>query len=150
MKRKYLYHGSEIAIKGNLIPKKAFDLDKTQDNIMKGIYASSHKEQAIAMGILKCKVVKGSSVHIGRNNGIINMDAVIYGGFPKQKYIYLYTLSSKTFENKPKGSPQWVSPESVKPEKVEELLVKDYIHLIRKATKKEKEKWMNEYGDKRK
>ena len=148
MKPKYLYHGSGREIKGNLIPKKAFDLDKTKNNTMKGIYASSHKEEAIAMGILKCKGVKGSSVHMGRNNGIINMDAVIYGGWPKQKYIYLYTLSSETFENRPKGSPQWVSSESVKPKKVEKLLVKDYIHLIRKATKKEKEKWVKEYGDK--
>lgn len=142
MKPKFLYHGSSKKIKGNLIPKQAKDLDKKNiNNSLKGIYASDFIIEAIAMGVLKSQGVKGGSINRGKFNGIPAIDAVMYGGVPKQKYIYLYTLPLRTFKNIPRGSLQWVSREAVKPKKVERLLVKDYIHLIRKATKKEKENW---------
>ena len=50
--------------------------------------------------------------------------------------------------NRPRGSHDWVSPNPVKPEKVEKLRVKDYIHLIKKPTKREKEDWFKKYKDK--
>ena len=150
MKPKYVYHGSGTKIKGTLILKQAFDLGKNSDNTKKGIYASDHKEEAIVMGILKCKSIKGASVHIQKIKHKLIMDAVIYGGSIKQNHFYLYTLSSKNFKNIPKGSPQWISSKSVKPIKVEKLLVKDYIYLVRKATKEEKEEWWQEHSIKSK
>ena len=51
--------------------------------------------------------------------------------------------------NIPKGSPQWVSKKSVKPIKKERLLVKNYIHLVRKPSKKEKLEWIKMYGGKK-
>ena len=92
------------------------------------------------MGICTGRGVNGSSVGIRRKKSK-RIDATIYGGWPKHTYFYLYILSSKDFINKPRGSHQWVSLKAVKPEKIEKLKVKDYLYLIRKATKIEKEKW---------
>ncbi len=129
MKPKYLYHGSGRKIKGRLLPKKASDKTGNKDNSLKGIYASSWKKQAIIMGIFGCKGVKHASTHITGKNKI---KAILYKGYPKQKYFYLYTLSSKNFENRPQKSYQWVSLKSVIPEKIEKLTVKEYINLIKK------------------
>ena len=147
MKPKYVYHGSGKKMEGDLIPKKASDLAGTKDNILKGVYASDNKNEAIAMGIVRCKGVGSASVGTPRakSNKII---AIIYNGTPKQTYFYRYTLPSKSFVNRPRGSHDWVSPKPVKPEKVEKLKVKNYIKLIRNATKEEKEKWFKENGDK--
>jgi len=151
MKPKFVYHGSAKKIIGEkLIPKKAKDLAQTVDNSQTGVYASEFKDESIAMGILKNKGVKGSSIDRGRHNGMPTMDAVIYHGFPKQNYFYLYTLPSENFVNRPKGSLQWISTKPVKPEKVEKLSVKDYLHLIRRATKKEIGDWDKNYNNKKK
>jgi len=151
MKPRYLYHGSGKKLIGDkLLPKKANDLDeKNIDNSLKGIYASSVREEAIAMALFGCSSVKGGSLgmqKIKRKFKIIS--AIIYHGWPKQKYIYLYVLPSETFQNRPRGSPQWVSSKPVKPKKLEKLLVADYIHLVRKATKKEKIEWSKKHGKK--
>jgi hypothetical protein len=147
-KPRYLYHGSGRELEGKrLIPKKAKDLGNVRDNSLLGIYASDYIIEAIAMGILKLPGIKGGSIDRGKPEGIPAIDAVMYGGKPKQSYFYLYSLPSKTFKNIPKGSNQWISLKPVKPLKVEKLPVKDYIHLIRKATKKEKEEY-NKFRDK--
>ncbi len=99
------------------------------------------------MGILKSKGVHRSSIDRGRHNGAPTMDTVIYNGSPKQNFFYLYTLPSENFVNRPKGSLQWISSKPVKPLKVERLPIREYMNLIRKATKKEKEDWNKEYGD---
>ena len=142
IKPKYVYHGTGVKIKENLIPKKAKNLDDNLDNSLKGVYASSWKKEAIIMGLFGCKGVKGASTHITGKNKI---DAVIYDGYPRQTYFYLCQISSKTFENRSKGGLQWVSLEKVKPKKIEKLKVKDYIHLIRKATEREKKDWLKNY-----
>jgi len=137
---KHLYHGSAIKIIGDkLIPKKAKDVNKENiDNNLKGVYASSNKKQATAMALHSSKGVKEGSLQMQKKKGKISIkNSIVYIGWPKQKYVYLYTLPSTTFKNIPQGSPQWVSSKSVKPEKIEKLLVKNYLHLIRKATKKE-------------
>ena len=92
MNLQLVYHGSEKKIGGNLIPKKASDLDGTKDNILKGVYASDNKNEAIAMGIVRCKGVGSASVGTPRakNNKVV---AIIYNGYPKQTYFYLYTFS---------------------------------------------------------
>ncbi|MBI5803271.1 hypothetical protein HY448_01140 [Candidatus Pacearchaeota archaeon] len=141
MKPKFVYHGSAQKINGKLIPKKAKDLRKDVNNSQMGIYASSYINEAIAMGILKSPGIKGGSISRGKFDGTPAIDAVMYGGAPKQKYFYLYTLSSKTFNNIPKESFQFVSSKQVKPIKIEKLLVKKYLHLIRKATKMERIRW---------
>ena len=144
-KPKYLYHGGAKKLKGNkLIPKKAKDLGKDPDNSQNGIYASSIKEEAIAMGLTSCKGVKSSSLTVGKGK----IDTVIYEGWPKQDHFYLYTLPSKTFEEKPAGSYQYVSKEAVKPEKIQKLEVKKYIKLIRKASEKEKREWLKPLNNK--
>ena len=137
MKPMYLYHGSGKKIQDSLIPKKASD-KTNKDNSLNGVYATNWRKWAIIMGIFGSRGIKRASTHITGKNKI---DAVLYEGYPKQDYFYLYTLPSKTFKNKPKGGLQWVSLKAVKPKKIEKLAIKDYIHLIRKATKKEKKEW---------
>ena len=99
------------------------------------------------MGIIRCKGVGSATCGTPRakSNKII---AIIYEGTPKQTYFFLYTLPSKSFVNRPRGSHEWVSSKPIKPEKVERLSVKNYIHLIKKATKKEKKDWLKKYGKK--
>ncbi len=146
MKPKYVYHGSARKLKGDMvIPRKAPDLGKNPDNILKGVYASDLKKEAIAMGVSRCKGVGDFSCGVYRKKST-KVDTIIYSGWPKQKYFYLYTLPSKTFTNKPKGSSQWVSLRRVLPKKVEKLRVEDHIHLLRKATKQEKKDWVKKYG----
>ena len=144
MKPKYLYHGSGKKIEENLIPKKAKDLGEEPDNMLRGIYASDLKKEAVIMGILACKGVKHAGSYIKGKK----IDAIIYQGWPKQKYFYLYKLPSKTFKERPKKSHQWVSLKFIKPLKIEKLPVKKYINLVRKATKKEKKDWNKKFKDK--
>ncbi len=146
-KPKYLYHGSgRKLVGGKLIPKKANDLGNVKDNSLKGIYASSVKEQATSMAMHSCKRVSVGSLQMHKVKEKLKVkDSVVYHGWPKQKYIYLYYLSPKTFKNIPLGSPQWVSLVPTKPLKIEKLLVKDYIHLIKKATKKERATFFKEH-----
>jgi len=147
-KPREVYHGGGRELEGDkLVPKQATDLGDKPHNGLEGVYASDLREEAIAMGILSCNGVKSSScgVHGTKNPRI---EAIVYEGWPEQNYFYLYTLPTDVFENRPIGSHQYVSLEPVKPKKIEKLLVKDYLHLVREATDKEKEVWMNKYAHK--
>ena len=149
MKPKYLYHGSGKRLKGEeLTPRKANDLEDNADNSLRGVYASDYKNEALSMALHSCRGVREGSLHLQGIKGKIIMDSVVYEGWPKQKYIYLYILHSKTFEERPPRSHQWVSIESVKPTKIEKLLVKDYLYLIRRATEKEKKEFFEKYSNK--
>ncbi|MCK4552772.1 hypothetical protein KAT80_01035 [Candidatus Pacearchaeota archaeon] len=133
MKPKYLWHGSQIK-KNKLISKQAFSL-KNKEERQIGIYVTNIKERSIVMAILHQKGVRGSRLNFPKGKVI----GTIFNGWPKQKYFYLYKLSSKTF--KQIDNWQWVSKESIKPLKVERLKTSDYIHMIRKATPREKKIW---------
>ena len=147
-KPKYVYHGGGRELEGDkLIPKKATDLGDRPDNLLVGVYASDVKDEAIAMGILSCKGVGSSSCGVERKHST-KVEAIIYEGWPQQDYFWLYTLPSATFESRPRGSHQYVSLTPVKPEKIERLAVKDYIHLVRRATEEEKKEWFGKYQHK--
>ena len=127
MKTKPLYHGSPRKLK-KLLPKKALGLSKKEDKL-KAVYATDIKDFAITMTLISCKGVSGkSSVNLSNKK----VKGIISKGWPKQKYIYLYFLDSKEFNNTPKGSHQHISTKSIKPQKEERLLIKDYINLISK------------------
>jgi len=135
MRPKILYHGSPHKLRGNkLLPKKAEDLEKNKYNLLCGVYASSIKNSAISMAIISAKGVW----HAKLNTHTKTLTGIIYRGWPKQKYIYLHTLNSKNFKNIQKSSCQWISEKPVKPIKTEKLKIKDYLHLIKKATKKKR------------
>jgi restriction endonuclease S subunit len=132
-KPKYLYHGSSKKLQGNiLVPKKAGGLGKKKDQQI-GIYATDNKTAAIAMGL-----ISGTGGSTLKSHGK-KVEGVVYGSLPKSKFFYLCILPSNNFTKV--DSWQWVSYKSIKPIKVEKLKVKDYAHLVRKATKEEKEKW---------
>jgi hypothetical protein len=144
MKPKYLYRGSVREIKGNkLLPKQASDLGERPENLRCAVYATNIKDIAIAMALISCKGVNCSSLYFKRRPF-----GVIYEGWPKQKYIYLYMLPSKTFKQEGGSGNQWYSIEPVKPSKVEKLKVSDYISLVRKSTDKEREKFFGKYKHK--
>ena len=131
MKNKILYHGSVKKIKGQfLIPQKPQDLEREKENLLKAVYATDIKNSAIAMAIINARGVISGTLKYKKMS-------VIYEGWPKQKYIYLYSLSSDLFKKNSKKSHQWISASKVKPIKINKLEIKDYLKLVRKAKKKE-------------
>lgn len=140
-KPKYLYHGSAQKIKGKkLIPHQPHDLENRPENLHQAVYATHVKEIAIAMAIISCRGVRYSSLSFSQTP-----PGVIYQGWPQQQKIYLYTLPVDSFQPNGGKGKQWISFQPVKPVKVEELLIKDYLYLIKRATQEEFEKWIKKY-----
>lgn len=140
MKPKYLYHGSAKKLKGKyLIPKKPHDLENQKENLVRAVYATDIKNSAIAMAIISSKGALSATLHYRKKS-------VIYEGWPNQKYVYLYYLPSESFKRSSRKSPQWISVVKVKPLKIEKLKIKDYLHLVRKATKKEIHDFFKRHG----
>ena len=140
--KKYLYHGSTKLIKGKLIPNRAKDLEKNPENMIIGVYATDIKEVAIAMAIISLDGVIGASLLNYKKGRAIGK---IYLGWPKRKYVYLYTLPSDSFRKSKGIKNQYVSTKPVKPIKIEKIIVKNYIHLVEKSTKKETLNWCKKY-----
>ena len=143
MKPKFLYHGSPNKLIGkNLIPSKGDDSADRPENNQLGVYATNVKEIAIAMAIVSSRGIIGAGLddyNLGKAPGIIHI------GKPKQKYIYLYTLSPKGFRSTPSIRGQWISKKPIKPIKIEKLNINDYKHLIRYSKKDERKKWKEKY-----
>ncbi|MEK6859426.1 MAG: hypothetical protein AABX54_01295 [Nanoarchaeota archaeon] len=133
MKTNILYHGTSKKIKGNfLIPNKPQDLEIPIEKIKKGVYATPIKNNAIAMAIISSKGVISGSLNFEKNK-----KAIIYEGWPKQKYVYLYSFLSEGFIKKSKKSSEWISKDKVRIINLKKLKIKSYLNLIRKATDKE-------------
>ena len=144
MKSKYLYHGSPNKLKGKVLnPSWGNDSEERPENNQFAVYATDRKDLAIVMAIFRCKDVVGGSIDEYKNN---KLNARIYGDFPKQEYIYIYHLPIETFKKTHIDKHQFVSLVEVKPNRTEKLKVKDYMHLIRKATEKETDYWVKKYG----
>jgi hypothetical protein len=138
-----LYHGSPKKLIGETLnPSQGEDSDERPDNQIFGVYATDRKDFAIAMAILNCEGTLGGSINDLTKDKI---DAKIYGDFPKQKYVYLHTLPIKTFIPSERIKNQFISKVPVKPIKTEKILISDYLHLIKKATKEETKKWVEKY-----
>lgn len=134
-KPKYLWHGASGPIDGNtFFPRKATDIRNVPENVQVAVYATDNRDAAIAMAVLKSNGVTRASLDFDK----VPAQGIAYEGWPAQEHVYLYKLPSDTFRRSREGSRQWVSAEPVRYESVEELLVKDWIHLIRKPTLKEK------------
>lgn len=144
MKPKYLFHGSARGIEGDkLLPKQATDLEERPENLHNAVYSTDAKEVAVAMAIISCAGVKYSSLDFTNKPF-----GIIYKGWPNQKNIYIYTLPIKTFNQDGGSGHQYYSTEPVKPSKAEELQIKDYLFLVRKATDLEREKFFDKYKHK--
>jgi hypothetical protein len=140
---KILFHGSPSKVIGNkIIPSRADDSDERPENNQFGIYATDRKDLAIVIAILRCKDVIGGSIDEYKED---KLNARIYGEFPKQEFIYVYHLPAGTFNQTKIDKHQFVSVVAVRPVKIEKLRVKDFTHLIRKATKKETDYWIKKY-----
>ena len=141
-----LYHGSAVEIIGEeLEARTPTDLGNNPNNLHTAVYATDIKEKAIIKAIINSRGVISSSVDFGRKSS----PGIIYEGWPDEDAeIYLYTLPSDTFINSEPHSSQWHSVQNVKPIKVEKLKVKDFLHLIRKATPDEIEEWNKKYRTK--
>lgn len=135
-----MYHGSIRKIKGEkLLPRQARDLEENPESMYKAVYATDVRDAAIGMALISCKGID-ARLNFRRPFG------VIYRGWPKQEYIYLYSIPQKTFIRGKKYKHEFYSFDSVKPFRIEKLKVKDHLHLIRKASEKEKRTWFKKYG----
>ena len=137
MNSEILYHGSLHKLRGkSLNPSKPEDVEENKDNLIKGVYATDKKEVAIAMAIITDRC--SATLHLKPKKGYYS---TVYEGWPTRKIIYLYYLPKNKFFESPRGSHQFVSKNSVKVIKTETIKVKNYIHLLKKANKKEKAIW---------
>jgi hypothetical protein len=142
-KLKILFHGSSNKLIGDkLNPSQGDDSYERPENNLFGVYATDRKDLAIVMGILGCRGVVGGSINEYNDD---KLNARIYGDFPKQEYIYMYHLPTETFKQTQIDEHQFVSLVAVKPTKIEKIKVKEFTHLIRKATKEETDYWMKKY-----
>lgn len=141
LEKEVVYHGSARELSGSkLVPKQSRDLGNRKENLIKGVYATDLKGAAIAMAIISSKGVGCSSLKNKKPFG------TIYEGKPTQDYIYLYHLPKDKFFITHPNKHQYVCVNPVKPIKIEKLKIKDYIHLIKFATDKEKESFSKKYN----
>ena len=141
---KVLFHGSSNKLIGDKInPSQGNDSQERPENNLLGVYATDRMDLAIVMGIIGCKDVTGGSIGEYQKG---KLNAIIYGEFPKQEYIFLYHLPVKTFKQTKIDKHQFVSLVAVKPIKIEKIKISKFTHLIRKATKEETVYWMKKYG----
>ncbi len=141
-----VYHGSAVEIKGEeLETRTPTDLGNNPNNLHTAVYATDLKEKAIIKAILNNRGVISSSLDFGRYPS----KGIIYKGWPDEDAeIYLYTLPSESFINPEPQSSQWHSTKNVKPIRVEKLKIKNFIHLIRKATPEELKEWNKKFKTK--
>ena len=144
MDKRLLFHGSPNKICGiYLLPSKAKDLGEKTENIHRGVYATDERDMAMAMALLKCRGVCAASLSFKKG-----ANGVIYVGWPEQEYIYLYTLPMQRFRKTPPLKHQFISFAPVRPLKEEKLRVAACIHVVRKANRKEMQRWFLRYGNK--
>ncbi len=141
-KSKYLWHGSPKKIEGDmLLPRKGRDIRNVPENVQVGVYASDNKDIAIAMALVKCVGMVRGGLYYDKTP----IQGIAYEGWPAQEQIYVYKLSSNTFRQSG-GERQWVSSEPVTYVNIEEIPVKDVIHLLRKPTYEEKINYERQFG----
>ena len=146
MKSKYLYHGSSGELKGSkLNPSWGEDSEERPENNLFAVYATDRKDLAIVMGILGCEDVLGGSIDEYQGD---KLNAVIYGDFPKQEFIYLHYLPIKTFSQTEIDKHQFVSKVAVSPIKTEKIRIRNYYNLFRVGTRMETEDWVKKYKSK--
>ncbi len=138
MTTKKLYHGS-----GKLVRSKFLEVNKPKDktnkeNNIEGVYATDDKNIAIGMALTTEKYTKSFADYSSKPFQII-----FVRGKPKQKFVYVYEVNAKNFEEKPKGSHQWINTEKVEIIKREKYLVSKLNKFWRKATKEEKKYYYN-------
>lgn len=114
MKPKVLYHGSPICVQGMIKPCRAVDVKNYHhENNLCAVYATDNSELAISRAIEKGNLKR---VDARRAN--------------ESKYVFLYHLSSQTFERSTIDASQYISFVPVMPLKVESIDVFDYLGLI--------------------
>ncbi|MBR9678866.1 MAG: hypothetical protein GON13_01215 [Nanoarchaeota archaeon] len=137
---KHLWHGS-ISKNKVLKPKMAVDLTGHPDSNLKGVYATDIKELAIEFGLADKKLHK----YADYTKNPVQL-VLIEGNIRIGKKFYLHRIKSENFKEMPKNSHQWFSHKEIKPAEIIELKVDDYKHLVRKASKKDKEYYYSMIG----
>ncbi len=133
MKPKFLYHGSNVLIKGKFL-KVNRPIDKSSiHNFIHGVYATNRKDVAKGMALTGFKFTKSFGDYSKKP-----YKSIFVRGKPKEKFVYVYKVSSLSFNERPKGSHQWVSESDVKIISVEKFSVSELGEYWRKATAKEK------------
>lgn len=123
-----LYHGSSHRIEGPLEPTTPRDRAGTRENLVTGVYATEHRDVAIA--VVLCKAVHGlASVSLGNLQPNEPPGQLWWGAVRPIEVVYLYTVSSAGFTY---SGGQWVCTSTVHPVACEELSARDHLHLVRR------------------
>ena len=143
MKPKYLYHGSSTKLVGEkLNPSWGDDSEERPENNLFAVYTTDRKDLAIVMAMIGCKDVLGGSIYEYEKD---KLNARIYGNYPNQEFIYLYYLPIETFKQTKIDKHQFASLVEVETIRTEKIIIKNYHHLVRLATKNETAKWIKKY-----
>ena len=130
---KSLYHGSGKEITSRYLnPNKPLDNSK-KENCICGVYATDRRDIAIGMALTTEKYTKSFGDYSKKV-----FKAIFVRGKPKQKFVYIYKVSSNNFIEKPKGSHQWICKTNVLIIEKKKLLVSKLDESWRKASKEEK------------
>lgn len=139
-----IYHGGPKKLENVCLePRQAYDHPDRPKNNQLAIYGTDKKDLAIVMAMFGCDDVMGGSINEYKED-VLN--AVIFGQYPQQEFVYIYHLPSETFKQTKIDHHQFISDKSVKPIMVEEVRVKDYYHLARLGTSEETKNWLEKYG----
>ena len=134
-KPRYLYHGSSKRV--NILMPQLADDWRFEAGRHFGVYATSNRDLALAFALGCVPDETGTCHRIIREKDRKPFKMTFVRGHPKfGSKGYLYKLSSRGFHHV--GGDQWVCENPVKPIKITEINVSDYLHLIRYATLKER------------
>jgi len=144
-----VWHGSIHKIDGDLEPRQAHDISGNPEQNLIAIYAFKNREWAIIPGLARNPDGTYPKVFVNAevSEQLVSIDGEIRNG----EKVYLYKLPAKTFRNTktPSEMPEWVSEEEhgpITPCAIEEVNVDDYAHLVRYATKKDVEQYIEWRG----
>lgn len=134
-KPRYLFHGSSRRY--NVLKPKLADDWRFEAGRHFGVYTTSNQDLALAFALGGVPDKTGTCHRIIREKDRKPLKMTFIRGHPKFGCKgYLYKLSSRGFHHV--GGDQWVCENPVKPIKIIEINVNDYLHLFRYATPKER------------
>jgi hypothetical protein len=138
-----LYHGSSKPLLGEeLEPSQAYDHPDRPENNQLAVYATDRRDLAIVMAMISANGGNGSIDEYSEGK----LNARLYGGYPKQEFLYLHQLATDTFTQTQIDSHQYVSLVAVRVVKTEKIRVSEYHHLARIANPEETKAYVAKYG----
>jgi hypothetical protein len=132
-KPNFLFHGSQAKVTV-LLPNQAYD-GLSDVGTANGVFATSNRELALIFALGCIPDEQGRITRFVQS--IDPIQVIFLEGKPNRGGKgYLYTLDCNKFEQL--DDFQWVSYEEVTPLQTEEIIVNEYLHLVKEVTEQEK------------